>query len=572
MSIAHPREFTRKRGSHALSGIEAVSEAARSSAFPVHCPGEKAEQLSRLVAAGAMVPPFFVIDAQWLARIVEEGGRERVISLPLPAALELEITRGLSSLGDGPFAVRSSRVGEKPTGARASFLFRRTRREVEEAVRGCWLAALEERTGGLPEVGVVVQLMIEGQVSGVCLTADAASGRRDRILLGAAHGLDAHGTRDELALDHEGHELEAHIADKRRELVRAEDGCGTRQLEVEAPRRTARALTRGEASAIARECARIAAELGQPQAITWTVRKGTLYVLHSRPIENLKTPPNSDGPRLSFERGKLGDALTTPLAYSLLVRSEGRAISEALGLLGVSAQQTASLPLASLFGLVRGRVYYNVPAWQRLLALLPVPEHGRALAGALGLGEVPLEAVHEPGLAAALRRFVARRKARRSLRAVARGAAAWAERCEAIASELAREAGRESSYSQGMALFLRAERELFGALPLLHASCVTARSDERGRLAQCSARARELVHEVARGLGQRLCEAGKLERAADVEYLTLEELEAYHEGRAVSAELAPIAAARKAELESYEVLVLPPRFETLGPVYHGNAL
>jgi len=79
-----------------------------------------------------------------------------------------------------------------------------------------------------------------------------------------------------------------------------------------------------------------------------------------------------------------------------------------------------------------------------------------------------------------------------------------------------------------------------------------------------------LYRDVYRALGDRLTEAGKLDHARDVFYLTVDELLAYHEGRAVSADLSVLAQARKAEFALYETQALPHRFETIGPVYHGN--
>ncbi len=79
-----------------------------------------------------------------------------------------------------------------------------------------------------------------------------------------------------------------------------------------------------------------------------------------------------------------------------------------------------------------------------------------------------------------------------------------------------------------------------------------------------------LYRDVYIALGRRLQEAGRLDAARDVFYLTTQEIEAYHEGRAVTADLAPLARVRRSEFERYEREELPHRFETWGPVYDGN--
>jgi rifampicin phosphotransferase len=67
--------------------------------------------------------------------------------------------------------------------------------------------------------------------------------------------------------------------------------------------------------------------------------------------------------------------------------------------------------------------------------------------------------------------------------------------------------------------------------------------------------------------GHRLHEAGALEDPADVFYLSADELTAYHEGTAVTAELAELVRVRRAEFARYEHEHVPNRFETFGSVY-----
>jgi len=83
-------------------------------------------------------------------------------------------------------------------------------------------------------------------------------------------------------------------------------------------------------------------------------------------------------------------------------------------------------------------------------------------------------------------------------------------------------------------------------------------------------RAFGLSRMIYRALGQRLVEVGRLEDAGDVFYLTVDELEAYHEGRSISTDLKGLAALRKVEFASYEAQDVPHHFKTTGAVYFGN--
>jgi phosphohistidine swiveling domain-containing protein len=81
-----------------------------------------------------------------------------------------------------------------------------------------------------------------------------------------------------------------------------------------------------------------------------------------------------------------------------------------------------------------------------------------------------------------------------------------------------------------------------------------------------------LYRDIYRAAGARLHEARRLDDPEDIFYLTVEELEAYHEGTAVTVDLAALARLRKAEFARYQSTELPNRFETRGAVYHGNRL
>jgi phosphohistidine swiveling domain-containing protein len=87
----------------------------------------------------------------------------------------------------------------------------------------------------------------------------------------------------------------------------------------------------------------------------------------------------------------------------------------------------------------------------------------------------------------------------------------------------------------------------------------------------CRTRAFGLERDIYRAIGMRLVAAGRLDAAEDVFYLTVDEVTAYHEGRAASANLASITRARRAEYAVYATQAMPNRFETRGPVYHGNS-
>src|SRR4051794_4009801 len=107
--------------------------------------------------------------------------------------------------------------------------------------------------------------------------------------------------------------------------------------------------------------------------------------------------------------------------------------------------------------------------------------------------------------------------------------------------------------------------------PLLRRELALARTAVKARETMRLRRTRAfaLARDVYRGMGRRLHEAGVLEDPRDVLYLTVDELEGFVEGRAVSAELVPLVAARRAEYARYESEEAPNRLEAAGSPYLG---
>src|SRR5439155_1640363 len=151
-----------------------------------------------------------------------------------------------------------------------------------------------------PAVGVIVQRMISGRVSGVLFTAHPTSGRRDHALLTANWGqgegvVSGACNADDITIAHDGSEIPATIAHKDLQIVRTPSGRGTEEAPVAEAQRDVRCLSPSEAAAIAVEGIRIARALGKPQDIEWTLDGATLYLLQTRPITALPEPENTDG-------------------------------------------------------------------------------------------------------------------------------------------------------------------------------------------------------------------------------------------------------------------------------------
>jgi pyruvate,water dikinase len=385
--------------------------------------GGKALGLARLLKLGVEVPPWFVIPTEHFEAHLALGGPEDLEQRPLDSALRRAVAEALARLGPGPFAVRSSMVGEDSStrsfaGQLDTFLFQRTHDEVLDAVRRCWKSAFGARAvayrqrapelpASTPKMAVVVQQMIAGEVSGVVFTANPITHRRDQLLVSACWGL-GEGIvsglcdTDEFVCGHDGALLSSQIAQKSVEVVANPGGAGTQEADIPLPRATEACLTPDQVREVCTQALKAAAGMGSPQDIEWTFAGGRLYLLQSRPITSLQAaaapptaitrdtgaprqplenkdtepPRNRGAPRVVWDNSNIQESycgVTTPLTFSFAAGAYASVHAQIMRALGLSEQLIAEHQpqMRNLLGLIRGRVYYNINNWYRMLLLLP---------------------------------------------------------------------------------------------------------------------------------------------------------------------------------------------------------
>jgi len=232
---------------------------------------------------------------------------QRLRAQEMPAKVRVALGRTLPRLGPGSYAVRSSLFGEDSphqslAGHFESFLMLSNEMEVADALMRCWASAfhvavllqqLREGCIELPRMGVIIQHMVLGDVSGVVFTAHPVTRRLDQVVVTANWGLcegvvSGRCNTDEFVLS-DGQEVSTRIADKDR-MVIASDG-GVRTVEVLSSKRGQPCLHRDEVANIAREALRIANAHGLPQDIEWTMTGKQLHILQARPITSLGVNP-----------------------------------------------------------------------------------------------------------------------------------------------------------------------------------------------------------------------------------------------------------------------------------------
>ena len=328
---------------------------------PIAVVGGKAAALARLTRAGFDVPAFFVVAAEpgpaataarpdeireALARLAPEGGRFAVRS---SAAEEDGIGHSFAGQFESYLNVEAADVPARVADVHASVHAERV------------IAYRRERglAGAAPAPAAIVQRMLVPDAAGVAFSSDPVSGRRTVQVVAAVSGLG-----DALVSG----EAEGDAYEMRRDgtvAVRSLRGHGG-----------ARVLTDAQIAAIAALARRAADQFGRAQDIEWAIERDRLWLLQSRPITTLGALPDPDGARRIFDNSNIAESyggITTPLTFSFARTVYAEVYRQFCVLLAVprALVDDRRSTFENMLGLVRGRVYYNLISWYRVLAMLP---------------------------------------------------------------------------------------------------------------------------------------------------------------------------------------------------------
>ncbi|HSB22912.1 MAG TPA: PEP/pyruvate-binding domain-containing protein, partial [Burkholderiaceae bacterium] len=369
--------------------------------------GGKARALANLEQVDLPIPEWFVVlpsafEASVSTPMRSASGpsdaRRLVLSMNMAEEVAAQIDAALAQLGQGDevFAVRSSALEEDS--ATLSFAGQLesalavARGKVPKKVVEVWASGFSERLmsyrreAGLdPLAGapaVIVQRMIDGDVSGVAFSADPVSGRRAIAVVGAVPGLCSSLVSGETAadtwrVDRAGEIIERTVEAKRvmhRADATAPEGICSVPLPPE--RAASPSLTDAQVRAVADLARRAEAQFGRPQDIEWTIGRGVLFLLQARPITTLGERIDPDAQRALWDNANIIESysgITMPLTFSFARRAYESVYREFCRLVGVprEAIEARSDMFCCMLGLVRGRVYYNLYNWYRLVAVLP---------------------------------------------------------------------------------------------------------------------------------------------------------------------------------------------------------
>ena len=344
---------------------------------------------------------------------------------PAPAILA-EITAVLQQFpSPGHYAVRSSAVDEDSgnysfAGQLDSYLFV-SAAALPERVADVWRSGFNERVLAYRQhqhltpvsrmaPAVLIQRMVNADIAGVAFSADPVDGRRGVALVSAVFGLattlvSGESDADVYEVDRSEKVLRVSVAAKQRkhghDATRAE---GVATFRVPAEQQNLRVLSDEQACAIAALARRVQRHFGRPQDIEWAIEQQQLYLLQARPITTLHRLPDRDAPPTIWDNSNISESyggITTPLTFSFARAAyEGvyRAFCRVMAVSESSISAHAQT-FHNMLGLIRGRVYYNLLNWYRVLALLPgFNDNRRFFEQMLGVKQVMQADPPPPGL------------------------------------------------------------------------------------------------------------------------------------------------------------------------------
>jgi phosphohistidine swiveling domain-containing protein len=385
--------------------------------------GGKAKNLAVLTNAGIPVPEWFCISSSVLddyldshqlrQQLVPQEDLEsfaiRVektfLAHPLSPLFERELEVKLMDLGwlDVPLAVRSSGLDEDSkdhsfAGLFSSFLFQKGIASVSESIRRSWASAYSARAlsyraqrailSKQPKMGVVIQRMVNAEVAGVLFTRNPLKPLdRDHLIIESVWGLGEGLVSGELDADHfvvnrnSGSIVESRLAEKTHAMRRASEG-GISKEPV--PPNLVKSTSLNANQVLELKNASMVLETlagGSPQDIEWTIENGRISFVQMRPVTSL--PPESFyHPQVNGHEATLWDnsniiesysGVTSPFTFSYASHAYHQVYRQFAQMMNVPEKVILDqeFRLRNMLGLVRGRIYYNLINWYRLLMMMP---------------------------------------------------------------------------------------------------------------------------------------------------------------------------------------------------------
>lgn len=297
--------------------------------------GGKGANLGEMVGAKIPVPAGFIVTAEAYRRFIKQSGlgpriaallrgidpektkklqdaaemvKTLIMETPMPEDTALEIKEAYRKLGSCLVAVRSSATAEDLpeasfAGQQDTFLNIQGEDNVVKMVQQCWASLFEPRAIYYREqhgfdhlktgIAVVVQRMVQSQVSGVIFTVDPIVNDTSKIVIEAIYGLGEGVVSGQIRPD-------LYIVDKeslrilskrisRQEKMLAKSSSEENEKanawqDISPNRQEQQKMSDDDLLRLAQLAKHIEEHYGCPQDIEWALEDGSIYLVQTRPV------------------------------------------------------------------------------------------------------------------------------------------------------------------------------------------------------------------------------------------------------------------------------------------------
>lgn len=237
--------------------------------------------------------------------------QKKIKSSKIPDEVTKQITSSYKKLSglfrNALVAVRSSATAEDLpnasfAGQQATFLNISGEANLINYTRECWASLFTPRAifyreqNSIPhskvKICVIVQKMIQSEVSGVMFTQDPVSNEKDRIVIEAIWGLGEMIVQGTVVPDHYVVQKETfdvlskQVVDQTIQLIRTKGA--TVETEVPDRKKHIQKISESEIMAVAKLGDKLQKHYYFPQDVEWAREKGKIYLVQTRPITTIK--------------------------------------------------------------------------------------------------------------------------------------------------------------------------------------------------------------------------------------------------------------------------------------------
>ena len=295
--------------------------------------GGKGASLGEMTQANIPVPEGFVLLSNAFERFLEETDlladidtilhsvkkqemhtvehasekiQQLILNAKMPADIAADIQKYFDQLGASYVAVRSSATAEDSVSAawagQLESYLNTTADSLLKNVQSCWASLFTPRAifyrfekdlhTTKISVAVVVQKMVESEVSGIAFSVHPITEDKNQLIIEAGYGLGeaivtGQITPDSYVVEKEPRRvIDTNVNTQKRALYRAQNG-GNEWRDIPEPEASAQVLTNEQILELAELVIKIEKHYGFPCDIEWAFEKDKFYIVQSRPITTL---------------------------------------------------------------------------------------------------------------------------------------------------------------------------------------------------------------------------------------------------------------------------------------------